>query len=209
MKKFKSNQAKKHSQPSGTLEGKRQALSLAIVQEGIYSSKEGAESIKKDLNDKGIPAEVFAANGQFAIFVGVSTSVEEAKLIGNTLKSSGIDTYSKQWSIEEKNLSKINEEEKKVLEMSPTVYESFNKSISSVNGNNPISPELMEDVTKQATSINAIDKEKLQNQSIIAIHSQLEATASQLKEYNNQPQNNTLNSIQQHLLSFLAHYQSL
>jgi stage II sporulation protein B len=200
---------KETSQPSGTLEGKRQALSLAVVQEGIYSSKEGAENIKKNLNDQGIPAEVFAANGQFAIFVGISNNVEEAKVIGNTLKTSGIDTYAKQWSIEEKNLSKLNEEEKKVLEMSSQVYASFNESISSVNGSNPISPKLMEDVTKHTSSLTAIDKGKLQNQSIIGIHSQLEAASSQLKEYNNKPQSSTLNGVQQHLLSFLSNYQSL
>jgi stage II sporulation protein B len=200
---------KETSQGSGTLEGKKQALSLAVVQEGIYTSKEGAENIKKNLNDQGIPAEVFAANGQFAIFVGISNNVEGAKLIGNTLQSSGIDTYSKQWSIEEKNLSKLNEEEKKVLEMSSKVYESFYKSISSVNGSNPISPKLMEDVTKHTSSLTAIDKEKLQNQNIIGIHSQLEAASSQLKEYNNKPQSSTLNMVQQHLLSFLTNYQSL
>ena len=197
------------SQGSGTLEGKRQALSLAVIQEGIYSSKEGAENIKKNLNDQGIPAEVFAANGQFAIFVGVSNHVEEAKVIGNTLKSSGIDTYAKQWSIEEKNLSKLNEEEKKVLEMSSKVYASFNESISSVNGSNPISPKLMEDVIKHASDLTEIDKGKLQNQSIIGIHSQLEAASSQLKEYNNKPQSSTQNMVQQHLLSFLTNYQSL
>ena len=150
---------KETSQPSGTLEGKRQALSLAVVQEGIYSSKEGAENIKKNLNDQGIPAEVFAANGQFAIFVGISNNVEEAKVIGNTLKTSGIDTYAKQWSIEEKNLSKLNEEEKKVLEMSSKVYASFNESISSVNGSNPISPKLMEDVTKHTSSLTQLTRE--------------------------------------------------
>ena len=200
---------KETSQGSGTLEGKREALSFAVVQEGIYTSKEGAENIKKNLNDQGIPAEVFAANGQFAIFVGVSSNVEEAKVIGNTLKSSGIDTYAKQWSIEEKNLSKLNEEEKKVLEMSSKVYASFNESISSVNGSNPISPKLMEDVTKHTSSLTTIDKGKLQNQSIIGIHSQLEAASSQLKEYNNKPQSSTLNKVQQHLLSFLTNYQSL
>lgn len=200
---------KETSQGSGTLEGKRQALSLAVVQEGIYSSKEGAENIKKNLNDQGIPAEVFAANGQFAIFVGISGNVEEAKVIGNTLKSSGINTYAKQWSIEEKNLSKLNEEEKKVLEMSSKVYASFNESISSVNGSNPISQKLMEDVTKHTSNLTAIDKGKLQNQSIIGIQSQLEAAASQLKEYNSKPQSSTLNKVQQHLLSFLTNYQNL
>ncbi|MFZ0444090.1 MAG: hypothetical protein WAM95_05440, partial [Bacillus sp. (in: firmicutes)] len=200
---------KETSQPSGTLEGKREALSFAVVQEGIYTSKEGAENIKKNLNDQGIPAEVFAANGQFAIFVGVSNHVEEAKVIGNTLKSSGIDTYAKQWSIEEKNLSKLNEEEKKVLEMSSKVYVSFNESISSVNGSNSISPKLMEDVTKHTSSLITIDKEKLQNQSIIGIQSQLEAASAQLKEYNKKPQSSTLNRVQQHLLSFLTNYQSL
>jgi stage II sporulation protein B len=197
------------SQGSGTLEGKKQTISLAVVQEGIYSSKEGAETIKKNLNDQGIPAEVFATNGQFAIFVGTSNNIEGAKLIGNNLKSNGIDTYSKQWSIEEKNLSKLNEEEKKVLEMSAKVFESLTTSIPSVNRMNPNPPKSMEAVTKETSNLTSIDKEKLQNQSIIEIHSHLEAATTLLKEYNNKPESRTLNKVQQHLLSFLTNYQNL
>jgi stage II sporulation protein B len=201
--------AEENSKNTGTLQGTRQAISAAVVQEGIYSSKEGAQQNKKDMNDRGIPAEVFPSEQQFALFVGISNNVESAKLLGNTFKSSGIDTYSKQWNIEEKNISNLHEEEKKLLELSPQIYESLMASLSSANGTNKIPQNVMENVAKQTSSLNEIDKDKLQNKNIVKIHSQLEASVAQIKLYENKPQSSTLNSVQQHLLTFLTNYQSL
>ncbi len=193
---------------SGGLSGTRQPISAAVVQEGIYSTKESATQIKEELN-KGIPAEIFTSDGQFALIVGISNTVEEAKSIGNELKSSGIDTYSKQWSIDEKNLANLHDEEKKLVEISPQVFQSFLTSVSSVNGTNKIPQDLMDSVTKQSASLGEIDKGKLQNQQIVGLHAQLEKVAAQLKDYQKNPQSSTLTKAQQHLLTFLANYQSL
>ncbi len=133
----------------GTLTATRQSLTAAVVQEGIYSTKESAAQIKQKLNDKGTPAEVFTSDGQFALFVGVSNQVEEAKSIGNGLKASGVDTYSKQWIVGEKNLSNLHDEEKKLLEISPQIFQSIVTSVSSTNGTNKIPQELMEKVNQQ------------------------------------------------------------
>ncbi|WP_428909274.1 hypothetical protein [Niallia sp. Krafla_26] len=194
---------------SGTLTATKQTISAAVVQEGIYSTKESAGQIKKDLNNKGIPAEVFASDQQFALYVGLSGTVEDAKLIGSKLGSSGVDTYSKQWSISEKQISKLLEEEVKTLELTPQLYQSLMTSISSVNGTNKIPQDVMDNVNKQAANLAKIDKEKLQNQHMIGIYSQLEAASAQLKVYDQNPKSSTLNMVQQHLLTFLAHYQSL
>lgn len=194
---------------SGTVTGTRKEISAAVVQEGIYSTKESASGIKEELNNKGIPAEIFSSDGQFALFVGVSDQVEKAKSIGNGLKSGGIDTYSKQWSVAEKNVAGLQDEEKKLLEASPQIYQSLIAAASSVNGTNKVSQDLMDNANKQIASLSEMDKEKYNNKTIIELHSHLEGAAVQLKEYNQKPQTSSFNKVQQHLLSFLANYQSL
>ncbi|WP_338470401.1 hypothetical protein R4Z10_16585 [Niallia sp. XMNu-256] len=197
------------STSNGTLTAARPAIAAAVVQEGIYSTQESAAQIKKGLNDKGIPAEVFTSDGQFALFVGVSNQVEGAKSIGTELKASGVDTYAKQWSVGEKNLSNLHDEEKKLLEASPQIFQSILASVASTNGTDKVPQGLMDEVNQQHASLKKISKEKLQNKNIIQLHSQLEAAVAQLKIYDQKPQTSTLNTVQQHLLTFLANYQSL
>lgn len=194
---------------SGGVELTLPPLTTAVVQEGIYSSQSGAEDIQATLKDKGASSAIFPVNGQFAIFVSVADTVADAKTIGSRLSSSGISTFSKEFMIEEKTVKNLREEEKKLLELSPLLYETLVANVTSASISSSIPADRMEDFEKQTSSLAGIDKSKLQNKAIIGIHSQLEAATVQLKIYDKTPEASTLNLIQQHLLSFLAHYQSL
>ncbi|MCQ6273522.1 hypothetical protein JMM81_00850 [Bacillus sp. V3B] len=194
---------------SGNVEITLPDLSTAIVQEGIYSSQGGAEDIQATLKDKGIPSVIVPINGQFAIFVRVADSVADAKTMGKGLSESGISNFSKEFVIGEKTIGNLHEQEKKLLELSPLLYQTLTASVTSATNSNSIPASLMEDFEKQSSNLAGIDKEKLQNEEVAGIHSQLEAATVQLKIYDKNPEPSTLNLIQQHLLSFLAHYQSL
>lgn len=201
--------ANENNQSGETLSATRPSISTVVIQEGIYSTKEAANKIKDEMNDKEIPAEVFATDQQFALFVGISNNVEDAKLVGNRLKSDGVNTYSKQWTIEEKSITNLSAEEKKLLELSPQIFQSFIAGVSSADGTNKVPQDLMENVNKQQAGLDQIKKDKLQNKNMIQLYSQLEAAAAQLKVYDQKPKSSTLNMVQQHLLTFLANYQSL
>lgn len=197
------NPADKNESVGLTLE----PLSFSVVQEGIYSSQEAAEQSKAEAIKKGVPAEIFSANGKFALFVGVADNIETARSIGSNLKD--LETYSKDFSVDEKTINNLNKEEKKLLELSTSLYKTLIAGSTSINNSNSIPKEVLEQYQTQASNFANIDKTKLQNKVIVQIYSQLEAALVQFKIYEKKPESNTINIIQQHLLTFLASYQKL
>jgi stage II sporulation protein B len=189
---------------AGTVELALPSLSGSVVQESVYTSQESAEQIKNSLKERGIPAEVFSVDGKFALFIGVAQNVEAAKVMGQAYKASGTDTFTKEFIIEEKTVSNLKEEEKKLLELAPPIYQTLVTSLS-----NGIPTELKASFEQQSADLTKIDKNKIQNKEMIILYSELEAATAQLKKYGENPDPKTLTLIQQHLLSFLSSYQRL
>lgn len=189
---------------AGSVEWTLPSVSASIVQEGVYASQESAKQIQASLKEKGTPAEIFSLDGKFAIFIGVAQNVGDAKIIGQKYKASGIDTFSKDYSIKEKKVTDLQEEEKKFLELAPPFYKTLLSSLS-----NGIPAEMKSTFEQQSADLTKIDKNKIQNKNIIAIYSELEAASAQIKKNDENPDPKTLTLIQQHLLAFLSSYQSL
>ena len=106
---------------TGSAELTLPSISASVIQEGVYTTQNSAEQMKSSLKEKGIPVEVFSIDGKFVIFIGVAGNVGDAKIMGQEYKGSGIDTFSKDFTIEEKKVTNLQEEEKKLLELAPTI----------------------------------------------------------------------------------------
>ncbi|KAB7708614.1 hypothetical protein F9802_00185 [Bacillus aerolatus] len=74
-------------------------VEMAVVQGGVFSTKEAAAVMEKQLASKGLPAEVVTQNDQHIILLAASSTVETAKLIGSTYETAGAAVYAKQTSI--------------------------------------------------------------------------------------------------------------
>ena len=74
-------------------------IEAAVVQGGVFSTKEAADSVKQQMKDLGLPAEAVRQNGQYLILMATSSTVETAKLMGSLYQAAGADTYAKQMSI--------------------------------------------------------------------------------------------------------------
>ncbi|WP_338451469.1 hypothetical protein R4Z09_06200 [Niallia oryzisoli] len=184
-------------------------ISAVVVQEGIYSSQGAAESTLTALKEKGTPAAIIPVEGKFAIFVSMAETVADAKTIGKELNGNGIETFSKEFSISEKKINLQHEEEKKLLELSPQLFHALTVSVTSASVSSSIPAAAIENVEKETAILSKIDKDKLKNKTVIDMYSQLETASTQIKQYEKNPGADTLNKIQQSLLSFLASYQSL
>jgi stage II sporulation protein B len=189
---------------TGSVELTLPSLSASVVQEGVYGSQDSAKQTQTSLKEKGTPAEVFSVDGKFAIFIGVAQNIEAAKTLGQSFKASGMDTFSKGFNVEEKKVSNLQEEEKKLLELSPKLYQTLLASLS-----NGIPAEMKESFEQQSATLTKIDKSKIQNKEISNMYSELEAASTQLKKSDENLDPQTLNLVQQHLLSFLSSYQRL
>ncbi|WP_071395915.1 hypothetical protein [Bacillus tuaregi] len=194
---------------SGSVAAALQPFSVAVVQEGVYSSQGNADEILAGIKEKGIPAAVIPTDGKFAIYVSVAATIEDAKALGKEMEGKGLTTFSKEFTTTEKKISLQHNEEKKLLEASPQLYKTLTASVTTAGLSNRIPEDVMANVEKEASMLSNIDKEKLQTKSVIQLYNELEAASAQIKEFEKKPDENTLTKIQQSLLTILASYQSL
>ncbi|WP_157796246.1 hypothetical protein [Bacillus xiapuensis] len=86
--------------PAPPAASKQQASSLpviesAIVQGGVFSTKEGAEAEKEKARNRGIPADIVSRQGQFVLLLGVAEQMETAKFVGAAYKAEGANVFAK------------------------------------------------------------------------------------------------------------------
>jgi stage II sporulation protein B len=186
-----------------------QPVSTYVVQAGVYTNKDAATSNQQDFKDKGTPSQVVEMDGKFALFVGVADSVENAKKLSSGLDTNGVSTYSKEFTLSEKTISDIQDEEKKLLEITPDFYQSIVTSVVSISTSKSIPSTVKDKLDGQIKAMEQIDKDKLQNEQIKKLQAELGSASILIKTYEKDQKLSTKNEIQQHLLDFLAAYQKL
>ncbi|MBB6445871.1 SPOR domain-containing protein [Bacillus benzoevorans] len=189
-------------------------ITASVVQAGIYSVKETAYEEQSKLRNKGIPAQVMdmenlGMSGKFALFIGVSNSIAEAKTLSQELGARGIETFAKEITIGEKTVKGIGGEESKLLEIAPQIFQTMTVNLSDGRADAKISPENKAAFAKQEKSLAAIKKDNLKTEKIVQLYAEATAAASQFMKYEDKLDSGTETAVQQHLLAFLALYQEL
>lgn len=72
-----------------------QGRSYYVLQYGLFSTKEGAEQAKKELEQYGLAAGS-DPDEEYRVYAGISTDREQAKLLSSQLKDKGMDLYVKE-----------------------------------------------------------------------------------------------------------------
>ncbi|WP_155922311.1 SPOR domain-containing protein [Bacillus sp. EB01] len=178
-----------------------QPITTFAVQEGIYTNKDSASSVKDELLSKGIPAAVFDKDGQAMMLVGVAASIEDAKEVGAAMKAKGIEIYAKEVDFHEKDAGKLGEQDAAFLKKVPELYEGLsNAAAASITGGST------GEAAKNAQSeLQKIDGSKLKNDAVKKLYGELTGAATLLAT---DPDESGSIKAQQHLLDFLAQYQS-
>ncbi|WP_419393646.1 stage II sporulation protein B [Cytobacillus praedii] len=184
-------------------------LSTFIVQGGVFSNKGAAEQMKDGTIQLGAPAQVVEMNGQAFLYVSVADSIEHAKEIGVKLKSKGIEVFAKPITFEGKTLKDLQGEERKVMEAAGAIYQSLAAGASEAAAGQTISASTLEEAEKQGSILKNISEDKLKHEGVIAIKTELDQAIEQLRAYKQTPELSIQTKLQQHLLGFLAVYQSL
>ncbi|MFC0415861.1 SPOR domain-containing protein [Cytobacillus solani] len=184
-------------------------LSTFIVQGGVFSNKEAADQMKEGAIQLGAPAQVVEMNGQAILYVSAADSIEHAKEIGAQLKTKGIEVFAKPITLEGKTIKDLQKEEKKVMEAAGVIYQSLAAGASEAAVSQTISASTIEDIEKQGSILKDITEDKLKHEGVIAIKAELDQAIEQLSAYKQKPEPSIQTKLQQHLLGFLAVYQSL
>ncbi len=192
---------------------KLQPVTAFVVQAGLYSSKETAQAEQEKLRKDGLPAQVMdmselGMDGKYALFIGISGSINEAKSLSQELSTGGVETFAKEINAGGKTVKGIEEEEKKLLELAPQLYQTISGNMHELKSST-LSEDNKAAFAKLEKSMTEIDKEKLKSESVLQVHAALQEASSQYKKFAEKPGRDTEIALQQHLLSFLALYQNV
>ncbi|WP_404329424.1 SPOR domain-containing protein [Mesobacillus maritimus] len=168
------------------------ALSTFVVQGGVFSSKDSANTAVKELEGKGINAQAVAVNGQYALLLGMASSLEDAKAVGTDLESKGAEVFSKPLELGGFSMEGLTKEESGVLKIAPELF----ATLSGGDFSNPAAVE------GQLANLKKIDKAKIGNKEIMAAKEHLEQGATAFLAKDNA-------GVQKESLAFLASWQSL
>lgn len=184
-------------------------LNVFIVQGGVFSSKENADTEMQKAKEKGVAAAIISVNEQFILLLGAADSVEAAKLVGSEVAKKGLGVFAKEITIEGSTVDGLTAEEEKLVNSAPAIYESLASGAAAVGSGQAIPAQAGEEVAKQQGIFNDISAENMENSSVQSIHKELQQALDAFAAYQEKPDAASAINIQSHLLAFLAAYQSL
>lgn len=84
------------------------AFSTYIIQGGIFSNQEAANTLSTQLSEKGIPSEILMMDdGSYYVFLGLASTETEAKQLAGILKEKGAEVFTKPYELKEKSLAGV------------------------------------------------------------------------------------------------------
>lgn len=184
-------------------------ISTFIIQGGAYATKEGAKVDSKAAIQKGVPTQVLEVDGKALLVLGVSDSLENAKLLGQTFKAKGVEFFAKPFSINEKPLTNLTDDEKNLLEKAPLFFQTISAAIGSGFTSKSIPDDVGSKLTEMETEFAKAEKGKWENEKIKKMGTELVSASQKVMAYAESKNEADYLKSQQHLLTFLTLYHSL
>lgn len=177
-------------------------ISAFVIQNGIFTTEEAAKERVNLLAGQGVAAEIFPVNGQFAIYLGMAGSIEDAKQTSNTLKDKGIEVFAKPVEITGGTASNVTAEEGKFLEKAPEIYEILSSGKAD-------SPEVIKKVVEYQIMLSEIPDKSIEDKNILKAKASIERASKAFSDFQKSKDKNQLADMQTNLLAFLSAYQTI
>ncbi|SFB16234.1 MULTISPECIES: hypothetical protein [unclassified Bacillus (in: firmicutes)] len=180
-------------------------ISTFIVQEGVYSTKDGAEKASEAAKQKGVPTAIIEKDGKFLLILGIAGSIDHAKSLGATYKEKDIDFFAKALEIPERPLADVNASEKEVMETAASFYQSLTVAASYTASDMPAElTAKLDEYEKEWTSL----KDDKGNAKVKGMKEELLGASAAAKTFSKSKKESDYQKLQQHLLSFVVLYHS-
>ncbi|MEH7886785.1 SPOR domain-containing protein [Bacillus sp. JJ1609] len=187
---------------AGSVAAKLNSIPAFVVQNGIFTTEDAAKERVNLLAGQGVTAEIFPANGQFAIYLGTAGTIEEAKQISNTLKAKGVEVFAKPVEIPGGTAANITAEEAKILEKAPEIY-------SILSSGKEATPETLKKIVEYQIMLSEIPDRTVKDKNILKAKASIERASQAFSDYQKSKDGKQLASMQADLLAFLSAYQSI
>lgn len=183
------------------------SITAFVIQGGAFKTPESADSEAQTMATKGVPTKVIEIENNSYIYVGLADNIENAKSIGTQVQSKGIETFSKEVAFGGASLSELQESDKNILELSPSLYQSLLETITTASLSNSIPSDRLDSLNGQLEKWNGL--KAAENEQVKQIKAELDGASENIKSYGEKNDASFLINAQQHLLNFLGVYNQL
>ncbi len=182
-------------------------LTTFVIQGGVFSSKDGAQATAGQLAEKGVPAQSVEIDSKQYLFLGVASTIDDAKKLGSNYKDDGVaDVWAKSLPVDQKDITGVNAADKTFLDTAGAVYQ----DLSEVTAVALLTESIPEESFKTVSALIAkTDSTGLKNTKVKSLQNFLATAAEKVANYQKNKDQNNLVEAQQNLLNFLSLYYSL
>lgn len=200
-----SNPSKEGQAVSATAIATKADITTYVLQDDIFSNEERAKNEQKKLKEAGKTSQIFPIDGQQFLLLGVTSNLEDAK----TWQKQVEGTYAKEMIFNGKEVKNVSKEEKEVIEGSSAIYYSILQIVTSVQFDKSISAD---DRSKLEEGISIVEEKKistLTNEKIQSMATHLAKGGELTLKLTENSSEKEIETVQQHLLDYLADYVAL
>ncbi|CAH0346346.1 SPOR domain-containing protein [Bacillus sp. CECT 9360] len=180
-------------------------LKTYMVQGGVFSTENSARELQKNIKQKGVPAEIFALDEKYYIFVGTAGSLEDSKGLASYHKQNQVDAFWKEVSFSA--AIKGGKKEKELLNEMSTLYGTLSQFTSGLL-NGTVSTADQEVLSKQIKAVNN-SAENVSAEALVNMKKNISSSAELLNKYQSSKDPEQLILAQEQLLLYLKGYQSI
>lgn len=190
---------------NASYKAKLPAMSVPVLQAGVYSSNENAESAAKELANQNYATTILEMDGKYSLFIGVAGDLQEAKSWEKNVKESGLaDVWAKELSIGEGSIQLASKEQAEQFLKEINYYNSIAAEAVKVEMGGNVNEKVLQ------AGLQLIDSQKdatYQNKEAVNLHEKLQTAVESLeKSSGNQDE---ILKVQQALLDYMTIYYQL
>jgi stage II sporulation protein B len=173
-----------------------------VIQNGIFTTEDAAKERVNLLSGQGVTAEIFPSNDQFAVYLGMGGSIEEAKQKSEALKAKGVEVFAKPIEISGGKADGLTADEAKFMAQAPEIY-------AILSNGNTAAPESIKKVEDYQAILSKITDKSVKDKHVLKAKASIERASAAFIGYQKTKDANQLAEMQNGLLAFLSAYQSI
>ncbi|GIN71080.1 hypothetical protein J14TS2_15550 [Bacillus sp. J14TS2] len=180
------------------------AMAVPVLQAGVYSSKENAESAAKELTNQNYATTILEMDGKYNVFIGVAGELQEVESWEKNVKESGLDVLAKELSLKESSIKLATKEQAEQLLKEVNYF----KTVAGEAVKGEVGGDVNEKVSQNGLQL--IDSYKdgvYQNKEAVNLQEQLQAALKGLE--NSSENKEEAIKVQQSLLNYITIYYQL
>lgn len=182
------------------------SLKFGVVQAGVFNSKDTAQTVLDQLDQKNLPSALVPLDGQDYIFIGITSNTTDASALAAKYKKKNVDVYVKELTLSSSQLQNLTKDEQTFTTLTTSLFQSLSSEVSNGILTGQISSTNMKSIEANVKKLNALVQIK-QTKLVNLKKDQLSCYQSLLNFQKNK-QTSDLVKAEQSMLSYIQTYSS-